>query len=201
MRFMIPPRWAAFALVIPALAGCMVSFGEQPPAPLASASTAPAPAARLEYAPTPAEQMLGELLTRDPGQRRPSLTHSPVLARVARERAEDMARRGYFSHVNREGLGANTLVRRAGYRLPDHYDQRPSGNGIESLGTGYATPREVWRKWMGSAPHRAHLLGLSDAFARQSEYGIGHAFGRGGHYWVVLIAQPAPELEPSPAAR
>lgn len=192
MRRMLPPRWAAFALVIPALAGCMVSFGEQPSAPLASA---PAPAARLEWAPSRAEQLLGDLLTRDPGQRRPSLTLSPVLARVARERAQDMASRGYFSHVNREGLGANTLVRRAGYRLPEHYDQRPSGNGIESLGTGYATPEEVWRKWMGSAAHRTHLLGLNDAFARQSEYGIGHAFGRAGHYWVVLIAQPAPGSE------
>lgn len=146
------------------------------------------------------ERELGALLESAPGQRAHGLAHSPVLARVARERAEDMARRGYFSHTTPEGLGPNTLVERAGYRLPAHYDRRPAGNNIESLGTGYATAASVWRRWMGSAQHRRHLLGNDPVFRLQTEYGIGYAIGRGGQYWVVLIAQPA-SPETAPAAR
>src|SRR4051812_17752181 len=68
------------------------------------------------------ERQLGDLLTHDHGQTRTKLVWNPILARVARERAWDMARRNYFSHVNPDGLGANTLVERAGYVLPANYD-------------------------------------------------------------------------------
>jgi uncharacterized protein YkwD len=139
------------------------------------------------------EAELARLLTGD-GQRRPRLTWNPILARVARERAWDMALRGYFSHVNPDGLGANTLVERAGYRLPAAYDHRPAGNNIESAAEGYASAGTAWRHWMASPHHRTHLLGLNAEFQEQTEFGIGYALRPGsrfGSYWVVLIAQPA----------
>lgn len=175
------------------LAGCMVSY--VPPAPRV-ADPSPPPAVRVDgaWAPSAEELRLGELLTSHPRQRRAALRHNPVLARVAREKALDMARRRYFSHTDPDGRGANTLVLRAGYPLHESYDRRPAGNNIESLGVGYASADAAWRRWMGSAPHRAHLLGLTDEFARQTEYGVGHAANPrdpGSSWWVVLIARPA----------
>jgi uncharacterized protein YkwD len=106
-----------------------------------------------------------------------------------------MAVRGYFSHVNPDGLGANTLVTRAGYRLPDNYDHSLAGNNIESAAEGYASAATAWRHWMGSPHHRSHLLGLNAQQREQSEFGIGYVLRPGsrfGSYWVVLIARPAP---------
>lgn len=149
---------------------------------------------RADSLSTVREGELAALLTGDRGQRRPRLVWNPILARVARERAWDMAVRGYFSHVNPDGLGANTLVERAGYRLPTAYDHRPAGNNIESAAEGYASPGTAWRHWMASPHHRAHLLGLNAEFQQQTEFGIGYALRPGskfGSYWVVLIARPA----------
>ena len=172
----------------------MASYVPAPPPGAGAPLSAPAaPGRSAELVPNAQELRLGELLTREPGQRRASLTYSPVLARVAREKAWDMGRRGYFDHVDPDGLGANTLAARAGYALPAHYDLRPAGNNIESLGVAYATAESMWRTWMGSTAHRAHLLGLGPHFAEQTEYGVGYAFvpgSRRAHYWVVLIARP-----------
>jgi uncharacterized protein YkwD len=188
------PLQSTFLLLAFPLAACRVSY--TPPAPSADARPMAAQAAdTAALVPNAQEARLAELLTTSPEQRRATLRHSPVLARVARARAEDMARHGYFSHVTREGWGANRLVEQAGYRLPESYDQSRGGNSIESLGRGYATAEAAWRRWMGSQAHRAHLLGLNPVFAEQTEYGIGFAGVRGvmgSQYWVVLIARPGP---------
>ena len=140
------------------------------------------------------EQELAEILTHDRGQQRAHLTWNPVLAQVARQRARDMAVRGYFAHVTPEGIGTNTLVERAGYHLPSTYDHSLAGNNIESAAEGYASAAAAWRHWMGSPHHRAHLLGLAPEFRTQTEFGIGYVLRPGskfGSYWVVLIARPA----------
>src|SRR5438552_1645103 len=56
------------------------------------------------------EQAIAQALGSTPEQRRQWLTCQPILAAVARARAEDMARRGYFGHTNPEGLGPNYLL-------------------------------------------------------------------------------------------
>lgn len=140
------------------------------------------------------EGELAAILTGAHEQRRPALTRNATLDSVARERAWDMALRGYFSHVNPDGLGPNTLVERAGYSLPPTYDHALSGNNIESAAAAYANARTAWRYFMGSSYHRTHLLGLNPLFYEQTEFGIGYAWrpnSRYGHYWVVLIARPA----------
>jgi uncharacterized protein YkwD len=140
------------------------------------------------------EAELARVLTTARDQQRATLTRNAVLDSVARRRAWDMALRGYFSHVNPDGLGANTLVEQAGYALPSTYDHAPSGNSIESIAAGYGDARTAWRFWMGSTHHRTHLLGLNPHFAEQREFGIGYAWrpnSRYGSYWVVLIARPA----------
>ena len=145
--------------------------------------------------PSPEEQAVADLMINDPDQERETLTCNPILAQVASERAVDMGVREYFGHVNPDGYGPNYLVEHAGYLLPDYYDQSPIGNNIESIAAGYTSAAAVWEAWMGSEAHRVHLLGLTDFWEDQYEYGVGYAYVEGspyGHYWVVLTALPGP---------
>jgi len=146
-------------------------------------------------APNAQEQQIALYMIEHPDQKRLSLTCHPILARVARERAEDMARRGYFSHVNPDGFGPNYLVRQAGYVLPSFYSTAPDANNIESIAAGYPTAEAVWQSWMSSYAHARHLLGLDPFYAEQIEYGIGYTYDPAspfGHYWVVITARPGP---------
>ena len=123
------------------------------------------------------------------------LTCHRVLAQVARERALDMAQRRYFSHTTPEGYGPNYLVREAGYILPSYYGVENNANNIESIAAGNSTASATWQQWMGSSPHRTHLLGLIPFFAEQIEYGIGYAYDPNSpyrYYWVIITAKPGP---------
>src|SRR5260221_5396200 len=151
------------------------------------------------------EQKIASLLTNAAGQQRPFVVVDPILSRVARARAIDMAKRHYFAHVNPDGHGPNYLVRQAGYPLPASYDQSPTGNNIESCSAGDPTPESAWSGWMGSAPHKTHLLALQSFYAEQTSLGVGYYFDASSdyqYYWVVITAPPpGPSLSiTSPAA-
>jgi uncharacterized protein YkwD len=146
-------------------------------------------------APNLQEAQIAQFMIEHPEQQRPSLTCHPILAQVARERAQDMADRHYFSHVNPDGYGPNYLVEQAGYDLPSYYDSTPDANNIESIAGGYATAEAAWQGWMNSPGHRTHLLGLDPFWAEQIDYGIGYVYEADsdyGHYWVVITAKPGP---------
>ncbi len=146
-------------------------------------------------APNPQEVQIAQLMINHPEQQRPSLTCHPILAQVARERAQDMADRHYFSHVNPDGYGPNYLVEQAGYDLPSYYSSAPDANNIESIAGGYPTADAAWQGWMNSPAHRTHLLGLDPFWAEQIDYGIGYVYEPDsdyGHYWVVITAKPGP---------
>ena len=161
-----------------------------------------APVAYLPFAATsstcalsPEEQEIALYMVEHPNQERASLTCDPILAQVARERAEDMARRHYFGHINPDGFGPNYLVRQAGYVLPTYYGTEPPAHNIESIAGGFPTAQAAWQCWMGSEPHREQLLGLSSFFADQVEYGVGYTYDPTSpylHYWVVITAKPGP---------
>jgi uncharacterized protein YkwD len=143
--------------------------------------------------PNTQEQQIAALMASDPGQQRSSLTCHPILAQVARERAQDMVDRHYFDHTNPDGFGPNYLVRQAGYVLPSFYGTAPAANNIESIAAGNPTASLTWAQWMSSPRHRSHLLGTAPFWAEQIEYGIGYANGGiYGHYWVVITAKPGP---------
>lgn len=147
------------------------------------------------HQPNAQEMGLAELIRTHPQQERRAFTYNPILARVARERAADMAARGYFGHTNPEGLGPNALVRWAGYVLPSYYGTEPSANNIESIAAGPTTAEGVFQLLLGSEAHRTHILGLHEFYAAQVEYGIGYVDAPGSkyeHYWVILTAQPGP---------
>jgi hypothetical protein len=138
------------------------------------------------------EADLARILVENPGRRQTRLARNAVLDSVARARAWDMALRGYFAHVNPDGLGPNALVQAAGYPLPPEYDARPRGNDVEAAAAGSRTARHTWRWFMGSPRHRTHLLGLDSRSREQTEFGVGYAWrpqSKYGHYWVVLIAR------------
>jgi uncharacterized protein YkwD len=140
------------------------------------------------------EAQMAALLTGAPDQQRANISCNPLLAEVARSRAADMAARGYFGHVNPDGIGPNHLAEEGGYQLPESYDHSLTGNNIESIGAGTADVDTMWQGWMASEHHASHLLGQVAFFQEQTEYGIGFVRQAGSpyqFYWVVLIAKPA----------
>ena len=155
------------------------------------------------------EQAIATMLSSAPLQQRAFLKLDPILEKVARARAADMAARHYFAHVNPDGVAANYLVRQAGYQLPASWSTSPTANYIESIGAGYTTPAAMWSAWMASPDHKTHLLGQQTFFAEQTSYGVGFVYNPGsqyGYYWVVITAppQPNPPLTidtPAPDAR
>ena len=143
------------------------------------------------WTPNAQELDIANRMTTSSGQRRAFMVPDPILSQVARERATDMAKRGYFDHINPDGHGANYLVRKAGYILPSGYPS--DGNNLESIAAGGSTAGITWGDWMGSPDHKRHLLGELDFFATQTSYGIGYCedpHSQYRFYWVVLTAPP-----------
>ncbi len=161
--------------------------------PLIVRAAPPAPAC----APTPEEAELAERMRNHPDQKRPFLVCDPTLERIAREMAQDMAVRDYFSHINPDGLGPNELVRRGGYPLTSDYDPAITANNIQSIGRG-GTLDQMWPLWMNSDSHRLHLIGDGPFWIAQTDYGIGYYYdpkSRSQHYWVILTARKEGSLQ------
>ena len=140
------------------------------------------------------EQQIFNSLKSAGGQGRPFAVLDPVLCRVARQKAADMANRGYYSHTNPDGYGPNWLVRQAGYSLPDYYDPSPAANNVESVNAGRASAGDAWSSWMDSSGHRVHLLGENSFYAQQTSVGVGFVDDPGSqwrYYWVVITAPPS----------
>ena len=162
--------------------------------PLVSSSSAPVAPPQLTTTGcdlNEQEVAISEMAKSHPSQQREFMVCNPILSAVAREKALDMAHRGYFGHTNPEGIGANKLVRDAGYPLPGYYASNRNSNNIESLAGGYATPEDAWVGWMASEGHRTHILGQSDFYGQQVEFGVGYAYVEGstyGHHWVFFSA-------------
>ena len=141
------------------------------------------------------EQQIATFMLSHPQQQRPTLACDPILAAVARARAEDLGQRAYFSHVNPDGHGPNYLAMQAGYTLPAAYNHEATGNNIESIGAGANSATSLWDAWMISQKHLTHILGTNDFFVQQNEYGIGYAQVQNSpyqYYWVVIIAKHGP---------
>jgi len=134
-----------------------------------------------------------ELVSKDHGQERRTVALDPILCKVARDRGADMARRNYFDHVNPGGQGPNFLVRRAGFVLPSFYDNSRSGNNIESIAMHTGDPKAAFALWMGSGPHRTHLLGNEAFYQEQTSVGVGVLRSPNPpHYrYYVFLSAPA----------
>ena len=116
------------------------------------------------------------------------LTENPVLNRVATLKAEDMARKSYFSHTSPEGLTPWYWFKQAGY------EYEYAG---ENLAIDFKDSYDVTYAWMNSPTHRANIVK-----AAYTEVGTGVASGTYDGVPTVFVAQvyakPAPKPTPKP---
>lgn len=140
------------------------------------------------------EAELMSLIIGHSAQQRGTLSCHPLLHQVARERANDMAIRDYFGHVNPDGYGPNYLVHQAGFPLKSLYLSSNDANYIESIAGGSKTAQQTFELFLDSPSHREHLLGNHDFYRTQNYIGVGLVHDNDStfrHYWVVLIAESA----------
>jgi uncharacterized protein YkwD len=152
---------------------------EQPaPALTAAPSTAgpstaaPATAASSAADPSTEGQVLALVNVQRAAAGCGALSADPALAAVARAHSADMRDRGFFDHVNPDGLDPFERAARAG--LEAH---------AENIAYGQADPAAVMESWMNSAGHRANILNCD-----LTRVGVGVAQGAGGPWWTQLFA-------------
>jgi uncharacterized protein YkwD len=91
------------------------------------------------------------------------------LAEVARKHSRDMARRGFFSHVNPDGIDPFERLSAAGI---------PYRAAAENIAEGQTSGREVLEDWLESPGHRRNL---DDAAYTH------HGIGRYGNHWTHVF--------------
>lgn len=105
-----------------------------------------------------------------------ALAPAPALTRAARAQGAEMARRGFFNHLDPEGLRARDRAAAQGFR----------GLVAENLAWGQATPEQVVGAWLQSPGHCSALMNRS-----YSRLGVGYAEGaRGKPLWVLMLGEP-----------
>lgn len=144
--------------------------------------------------PMPIESALALLIMAHDDQQRQAMVWHPILEEVARAHCVDMATRRYEGHTDPDGLGPNYRVRQAGYRLPEWYADDLDSNNVESLQWGGDGDLDhAFPSWLGSAPHKTHILGLDSFYTAQTNYGVGCAKVSGSrmiHYYAFISAPP-----------
>ena len=79
----------------------------------------------------------------------PLLTESALLDKAAQMKANDMAAKGYFAHVDAQGHSPLYWLDQVGYKYQ---------NVGENLGRNYADAQALETGWMNSPEHRANVL-------------------------------------------
>lgn len=98
------------------------------------------------------------------------------VASVAQAHSQDMARRGFFDHVNPDGESPFDRLRAAGISW--------NGGAAENIALARSSPDEVFRAWLGSHGHRAAIENCG-----YTHHGVGVAQG----YWTqVFVGHPSP---------
>ena len=129
-----------------------------------------------------------------------ALKWNSSLAAAASFKAQDMANRNYFGHVNPEGYGMNYYINKYGYSLVPSWFEQKSNNFFESISAGAESPKEAIINLIDdggetvhlNAGHRVHLLGIKDFYQPCYDIGIGWAYNANStykYYCCVLIAK------------
>lgn len=112
------------------------------------------------------------------------LVMNDVLSAAAQLKANDMAAKGYFSHVSPDGTSPWFWIQKAGYAYTD---------AGENLAVNFMDSDEVHNAWMNSPGHRANIL--RNGF---TEIGIATASGtyngRSAIFVVQYFGKPRPTL-------
>ena len=101
-----------------------------------------------------------------------SVTADSALAAVARAHSADMRDRGFFDHVNPDGLDPFARAAAAGLSAR-----------AENIARGQQDAAAVMAAWMNSSGHRANILDCD-----LTRLGVGVATGGNGPYWTQLFA-------------
>jgi hypothetical protein len=104
-----------------------------------------------------------------------SLESNDLLTQAAQLKANDMAEKGYFSHVSPEGKDPWHWVNLSGYKYK---------NAGENLAVNFIDSKEVHNAWMNSPTHEANIL--RDNF---TEIGIATAEGEYKGKKAIFVAQ------------
>lgn len=115
-----------------------------------------------------------------------TLKINPALEAAAKLKAEDMAAKGYFSHMSPEGLSPWYWFDKAGYTFV---------YAGENLAVNFTESNDVERAWMDSPGHRSNIL--NEKF---TEIGIATASGiyqgQPAIYVVQMFGKPIPVRAP-----
>jgi hypothetical protein len=104
-----------------------------------------------------------------------TLTVNPLLNKVAELKAQDMANKGYFSHVSPEGREPWYWFQEVGYQYE---------NAGENLAIDFTESADVTKAWMNSPTHRANIV--KGAY---TEVGTGIANGTYEGKPTIFVAQ------------
>jgi uncharacterized protein YkwD len=125
---------------------------------------------------------------------RKALIWNPILSKVAQTKAEDMAKRNYFGHVDPDGYGMNYYVAKAGYTLPFIWTSEKSANYCESIAAGINSPVQGILTLVNDnepdhqkAGHRSHLLGVDSFYAQAYDIGIGWYYDASSYYQTYMV--------------
>lgn len=153
------------------------------PAPTATAAPPPPPPAALAQA-APALTVLEQQLLDAHQAERARVGLAPLrldaqLVAVARQRAADMAARGYFGHYSPEGHTVFTLLAAAGVSFTAAAENIARNNFAASQAVSTAMSG-----FMASGSHRANVLGT------YTRIGVGMAQRGDTWYFAVVFAAP-----------
>src|SRR5690606_3480351 len=120
------------------------------------------------------------------------------LAKVAEERAKDMARRIYFDHADPSGYGPNYHINKDGYYLNPDSQKIKSINNFESIGANHETAIDGIKSFIicrasSGFMHRKHVLWMDEWNGSLKDIGIGFVRVKRGAayktYLCVIIAK------------
>lgn len=104
-----------------------------------------------------------------------ALSVNPLLTLAAQAKADDMAARGYFSHVTPDGREPWDFIREQGYEY---------GAAGENLAVNFSDSENVEEAWMNSPTHRANILST-----KFTEIGIATARGEYKGKMTTFVVQ------------
>jgi len=126
------------------------------------------------------------------------LVWNDTLAKVAEQRAKDMAKRNYFDHTDPDGYGPNYHINATGYTLNPEWLKKRNANNFESIGANHQTAVDCIKSFIigkGSPGymHRKHVLGLDEWNGSLKDIGIAFVRVKKGAtfktYLCVIIAK------------
>ncbi|QCR24244.1 CAP domain-containing protein [Pontibacter sp. SGAir0037] len=123
-----------------------------------------------------------------------------TLARLARQKAEDMAQNNYFAHVDKRKKGMNYYLWKSDYPLPHYFSKQDNANNVESIAANTEGPQEFIKQLIidEGVPgygHRKHLLGLDDGKTPTTHVGIGIAYNSKSKYKYYCSILIVPKVE------